>query len=99
MTREANVGEGCAVNSARRARFSASTFSSAGRAWCASMRPKAGSESNSSSGLFTPEILSDVRQQPGQSGRAPQKQADAGQRAPAESLRERFTLGSGQHEG
>src|ERR1700722_6346270 len=96
MTSEANVGRGRAVNSARRARFSASTFSKAGRAWLAAMRPNAGSDSNSSRGLFTAAILSDVRQHPGESGRAAHDPADSDKGAPPESLRERFTIGCGQ---
>src|SRR5216683_5345418 len=96
MTREANVGQGCAVSSARRSRLSASTCSNAGRACFASIRPKAGSESNSNSGLFTAGILSDVHQHPGESGAAPHEAADARQRAPPESPRERFAVGCGQ---
>src|ERR1700685_4191881 len=96
MTREANVGEGCAVNSASRALFSANTFCSAGRAWLASMRPNAGSDSNSSSGVFTPGILSDVRQYPGECRSAADEPADASQRTAPESLRERGAVGRGQ---
>src|ERR1700733_13142075 len=98
MTREANGGWGRAVNSARRARFSASTRSRAGRAWAASMRPNSGSDSNSSRGLFTAAILSDVRQHPGERGGAAYDPADSRQRAPAESLRERFAVGYGEQE-
>src|SRR6202140_1964178 len=98
MTSEANVGRGRAVNSARRARFAASTFSKAGRAWLAAMRPNAGSDSNSSRGLFTAAILSDVRQHPGERGSAPHEPADSGEGAPPETLRERFAVGYGQQE-
>src|SRR5450631_112114 len=98
MTREANVGPSRAVSAARRARFSASTFSNAGRAWLASMRPKGGSDSNSSRGLFTAAILSDVRQHPGESGGAAHEPADSGEGAPSETLRERFAVGYGQQE-
>src|SRR6267142_1653161 len=96
MTREAKVGQGCAVNSASRARFSASTLSRAGRAWLASIRPKAGSDSNSSSGLFTAQILSDVSQHPGKRGAAAHETADTRQGTTPESPRERFALGCGQ---
>src|ERR1700681_3921823 len=96
MIREANVGRGSAVNSARRARFSASTFSNAGRAWLASMRPNAGSDSNSSNGLFTAVILSDVRQHPGQRGGAAHESADTRQRTAPEPLREGFAVGCAQ---
>src|ERR1700692_4346913 len=96
MTREANVGPSRAVSSARRARLSASTLSKAGRAWLASMRPNAGSDSNSSRGLFTAAILSDVRQHPGERGSATHEPTDSGKGAPAESLRERFAVGCGQ---
>src|ERR1700734_3202596 len=89
MTRDANVGVGFAVNSSRRAWFSASTRSSAGRACLASIRPKAGSVSNSRRGLFTPTILSDVQQHPGESGGAADEAAEAGQGAVSESPRER----------
>src|ERR1700722_1713060 len=98
MTSEANVGRGRAVNSARRARFSASTFSKAGRAWLAAMRPNAGSDSNSSRGVFTAAILSDVRQHPSETGSAPHDPTDSGKGAPPESLRERFAVGYGQQE-
>src|ERR1700730_9348970 len=96
MTSEANVGAVCAVSSARRRRLSASTFSNAGRACCASIRPKAGSDSSSNSGLFTAEILSDVHQHPGESGAAPHEGGDTRQRAAPESPRERFAVGCGQ---
>src|ERR1700677_2447162 len=99
MTREAKVGWGCAVSSPMRCRFSASTFSSAGRAWRASMRPKAGSDSNSRSGLFTVQILSDVRQHPGEGGAAAHESADAGQRAAAEAPRQCFAVRCGQQKG
>src|SRR6202789_1459636 len=92
MTSEAKVGRGCAVSSAMRCRFSASTCSSAGRAWCASMRPKAGSDSNSRSGLFTAKILSDVRQYPGEGGAAAHEPADAGHCAAPEPPRQCFAV-------
>ena len=60
------------------------------------MRPKAGNDSNSNSGLFTERILSDVRQHPGQSGAAADEAADSCQRSPPEPLRERFTVGCRQ---
>src|ERR1700678_2502973 len=96
MTSEAKVGRGCAVSSAMRCRFSASTCSSAGRAWCASMRPKAGSDSNSRSGLFTAKILSDVRQYPGEGGAAANEAADAGRCAAPEPPRQCFAVRCGQ---
>src|SRR5713226_6388902 len=96
MTREANVGCGRAVSSAMRSRFSASTVSNAGRACFASIRPKAGSDSNSKSGLFTAGILSDVHQHPGESGAAAHKPADTRERAAPESPCERFAVGGGQ---
>src|SRR6202041_2271834 len=96
MTSDAKVGRGCAVSSAMRCRFSASTCSSAGRAWCASMRPKAGSDSNSSSGLFTAKILSDVRQHPGEGGAAAHETADAGHCAAPELPRKCFAVRCGQ---
>src|SRR5579859_3006780 len=96
MTREANVGQGCAVSSLRRSRLSANTFSNAGRACRASIRPKAGSDSNSNSGLLTPQILSDVLQHPGESGAAPHEPADSRQRAVPESPRERFAVRGSQ---
>src|SRR5580704_1481796 len=98
MTRDANVGVGFAVNSSRRAWFSASTRSSAGRACLASMRPKAGSVSNSRSGLFTPRILSDVQQHPGESGAAADEAAEAGQSSVSEAARERFRVARSQQE-
>src|ERR1700730_4142061 len=99
MTREANVGAGCAVSSAMRRRLSASTFSSAGRACCASIRPKAGRDSNSKSGLFTAGILSDVHQHPGESGAASHESGYTPERAAPESPGERFAVGSGQEIG
>src|ERR1700733_12842876 len=98
MTSDANVGGGLAVNSSRRAWFSDSTRSSAGRACLASIRPKAGSVSNSRSGLFTPTILSDVQQHPGESGGAADEAAEAGQGAVSESPRERPGVAGCQQE-
>jgi hypothetical protein len=98
MTRDANVGEGLAVNSSSRARFSASTRSSAGRACLASMRPNAGSDSSSKSGLFTPKILSDVQQHPGESGGTADETAEAGQGAVSEAARERLGVAGRQQE-
>src|SRR5271168_3031445 len=98
MTRDAKVGAGLVVNSSKRAWFSESTRSSAGRACLASMRPKAGSLSNSRSGLFTPTILSDVQQHPGEGGGAADEAAEAGQGAVSESARERLGVAGRQQE-